>query len=141
MWAMSAPWTKGVHHDHTAFVMEVHVRKDDNGNLTSYRCLQDAEDHQIVEKMEGSHGMSEGSWALLTEATRAELLLQLLVKMSNDSEFKRKLASDPDIDENLLRNLSNATLEQMKKGLDELLPHLTREALEAVGNELRHQNE
>ena len=137
---MTVPWSKGVHADYTAFVMEVHVRRDKGGNVKSFRCLQGTEDHQTVQQMEGSHGMAEGSWALLTEAARAEILLQLLVKISNGSEFKQKLASGSEIDEGLLGSLSKDTLEQMKKGLDELLPHLTREAAETVRDGLGHQN-
>jgi hypothetical protein len=138
---MTAPWGKGVHRDYTAFVMEVHVRKDTAGNLTSYRCLQGAEDYEAAAHMGGSHGMSEGSWALLTEAARAELLLQLLVKISNDAEFTEKLTARGKIDEGLFRSLSKDTLAQIVKGLDELLPHLAREAVETVKDGLRHQTE
>lgn len=138
---MTAPWAKGVHRDYTAFVMEVHVRKDAAGNLASYRCLQGPRDQEAASRMGGSHGMSEGSWALLTEAARAELMLQLLVKLSNDAEFKEKLMAQEKIDEGLLRSLSKDTLDQIHKGLDELLPHLAREAVEIVKDGLQHQNE
>jgi hypothetical protein len=134
---MTAPWKKGVHSDYTAFVIEVHVRRDREGNVASYRRLQGPEDQRTSETMEGSHGMVEGSWALLTESARSELMLQLLVKLSNDPEFKQKLASEGDIDEGLLRSLSKDTLEQLQKGLKELLPHLTREAAETVRDGLR----
>lgn len=134
---MTAPWEKGVHADYTAFVMEVHVRRSRDGGVTSYRCLQGPEDQKATEKMEGSHGMAEGSWALLTESARAEIMLQLLVKLSNDPEFKRKLVSGDEIDEGLLRSLSKDTLQQMQRGLDELLPHLTREAVATVRDGLR----
>lgn len=136
---MAEPWKKGVHPDHTAFVMEVHVRRDKDGQVSSYRCLQGPEDQAATEKMEGSHGMAEGSWALLTEAARSEIMLQLLVKLSNDPEFKEKMASTGEIDEGLLRSLSKDTLEQMQKGLDELLPHLAREAVETVRDGLRNK--
>ena len=137
---MTAPWPKGFHPDYTAFVMEVHVRKDKGGTVRSWRSLQSPEDHQAAEQMPGSHGMVEGSWALLQEAARAEVLLLLLVKLSNDSEFKRKLTSGTEIDEALLRSLSKDTLEQMKKGLGELLLPLTREAAETVRDGLGNQN-
>jgi len=138
---MTDTWTRGVHSDHTTFVMEVYVRRDKGGKVSSYRALQSPEDHQVAQTMEGSHGMVEGSWALLTEAARAELMLQLLVKLSNDPEFKEKLLSGDKIDEGLLGSLSKDTLQQMTKGLEELLPHLAREAAETVKHGLRNETE
>jgi hypothetical protein len=120
--------------------MEVHVRRDRSGNVASYRCLQSTEDQKTVETLEGSHGMPEGSWALLTESARSEIMLQLLVKLSNDSEFQEKLVSGDGPDEELLEGLTKDVLEHMQKGLRELLPHLTREAVETVRNGLRTED-
>lgn len=137
---MTAPWERGAHPGYTAFKMDVHVRRDRDGTVSSLREIA-PEDQEIAMTMEGSHGMVEGSWALLTEAARAELMLQLLVKLSNDAEFKRKLASGGEINEDLPKVLSKDTLAQMKKGLEELLPHLAREAIETVRDGFRHENE
>jgi hypothetical protein len=130
---MPIPWPKGKHHDYVAFVVEVHVRKDRDGTVRSVKRLQDEQDERTTANMEGSHGMQEGGWALLTEAVRSEAMLQLLVKISNDPEFKEKLLSGDDVvTENLLNNLKKDTLEQLKKSLDEVTPHLVREATETV---------
>lgn len=135
-----APWTKGVHPGYSAFVVEVHVRKDESGDLRSFRRLQDERDEHTLEKMSPTGGLMEGSWALLTEALRAEAMLQLLVKISNDAEFKAKMeAGDADVDD-LIENLSNDTLEQVKRGLDELVPRVAREAIHRVRDGLRNED-
>jgi hypothetical protein len=138
---MNPPWDKGVKDDYVAFVMEVHVRRDRDGTIRSHRNLQGPEDHLAAQKMEGTHGMQEGSWALLTEAARSEAMLQLLVKLTKLPDFKEKLLSGAEIDENLLGSLSKDTLEQMQKGLEELLPSLVKEAAQVVRDGLQGQVE
>jgi hypothetical protein len=138
---MSAPWPKGIHHDYTAFVMEVHVRRDQGGAARSFHCLQDQRDEETTASLQSSGGMEEGAWALLTECVKAEALLQVLVKLSNDAEFQRKMIQTDEVDPGLLENLTKATLEQLHKGLNELLPHVVRETLTTVCDGLRSKNE
>jgi hypothetical protein len=86
-----------------------------------------------------SGGLAEGSWALLTEAVRTEALLQLILKVSNDVEFKEKMESAKGVPEDLIRNLSKSTLKQIQRGLEELTIPLAREAITAVQDGLRNQ--
>jgi hypothetical protein len=132
-------WSKGEHEDYSAFVIEIHVRKDKHGALQTRRTLQDAADHAVVEQMGANGGMEEGAWALLSEAARAEMLLQVLVKLSNSPEFKAKLTGDPEPDDELIEKLSNDTLEQMRRGLEAVVPSFARETVQMVRDGLRHQ--
>jgi len=134
------PWPKGAHDDYAAFVIEVHVRRDDGGAMRSASGLQDDADQAVAAEMGSSGGMEEGAWALLSEAARAEAMLQLLVKLSNDAEFKAKITDDPALSDDLIENLSKDTLEQMRRGLEALLPVMARESLQIVRDGLRDQN-
>lgn len=127
---MTAPWRKGQHDNYTAFVVEVHVRKDRAGKVHSVRALQDETDHATTEKMEGSHGMQEAAWALLMESVRAELILQILVKLTKDPAYKERLMSGNE--EELIQEMKESLLAHMHRGLEEIVPPLTKEALESV---------
>jgi len=136
------PWTKGTHPDYSAFVIEVHVRKDaETGALRSLHRLQDEQDVEVTATLTPSGGMAEGSWALLTEAIRAEALLQLLLKLSNDAEFKEKMESAEEVPEDFIENLSKSALQQVQRGLNELASPLAHEAISAVHDGLRNQTE
>lgn len=134
-----ADWTKGKHTDYSAFVMELHVRRDRDGSLRTRRLLQDEEDRAVAQSMGNSGGLEEGAWALLTEATRAETLLQLLVKLSNDPQLQEKFSSDPASFEDVVARLTKDTLEQMTRGLDTLVPSLARETAETVRDGFRRK--
>jgi hypothetical protein len=138
---MAGPWTKGIHRDYTAFVMEVHVCRDRVGVIRSFRCLQDARDEEAASALPGSGGMEEGAWALLTECARAETLLQVLVKLSNDVEFHKKIVQGTEIDSELIENFTKATLDQIRRGLDEVLPSVVREIITTVRDGLKPQDE
>ena len=139
---MSASWSKGIHSEYTAFVMEIHVRKDqETGTLQSFRRLQDTTDVKAAESLGPTGGIPEGSWALLTESVRSEAMLQLLRKLSNDPKFKGKLEDAEGSPEDLVENLSKSTLQQVQRGLEELVLPLAREAITAVQNGLRNQAE
>ena len=133
-------WSKGEHEDYSAFVIEVHVRKDKMGALRTRRLLQDDVDHAVAEQMGANGGMEEGAWALLSEAARAETMLQSLVKLSNSPEFKGKMTGDPAPDDELIEKLSKDTLEQMRRGLEAVLPSYVRETVQLVRDGLRHQS-
>jgi len=132
-------WTKGTHEDYSAFVLEVHVCKDKTGALRTRRSLQDGVDHAVVESFGSSGGLEEGAMALLMEAARAEAMLQLLVKLSNDSEFKEKIAGDAGPDDELIEKLSKDTLEQLRRGLETVVPSLAQETVHLVRDGLRNQ--
>ena len=133
-------WVKGKHDDYVAFVLEVHVRKDDNGALRTRSGLQDSADRAIAEGIGNNGGMEEGAWALLTEAARAEIMLQILVKLSNDMEFKENIEGDAALDDELIEKLSKDTLEQLHQELRTVVPALVRETVHVVRDGLRNQN-
>jgi len=139
---MSEPtqWAKGKQDGYVSFVLEVHVRKDDQGALRTRSGLQDSADRAIVEEMGNNGGMEEGAWALLTEAARAETMLQILVKLSNDTEFKENIEGDVAPDDELIEKLSKDTLEQLHQGLRTVVPALVRETVHVVRDGLRNQN-
>lgn len=135
------PWSKGIHPTYSAFVLEIHIRKDEKGDIRTGRRLQDVQDEAVTNSMGTTGGMEEGAWALLAEAVRTEATLQLVVKLSNDPEFKEKIESkDVNLDE-LIGNLSKDTLEQVQRSLDALVPALARETLHLVRDGLRNKNE
>jgi hypothetical protein len=133
-------WPKGKHATYDAFVIEVGVRKDQDGTWRSYRRLQDAQDQEVVEKLGPSRGLEEGSFALLTETVRTEAMLQLLVKLSNEPESQRKLASAEKAPEELIEKLREVTLKQLKLSLDKMVSGLVRETVEQVHDGLRRES-
>lgn len=136
-----APWEKGKHSDYTGFVMEVHVRKDQRtGSVDSFRCLQDQTDEEAAHTLGPTGGMEEGSWSLLTEAARAEVLLQLLWRISNTPHFKEKLVNAEEAPQDLLEMVSQDTLNILQKGMSSQIPHLVKEAMDTVRDGLRHEN-
>lgn len=136
----TAPWEKGQHPDYDAFVIEVHVRKDRRTKgIQSFRCLQDQRDETTASALGPTGGMDEGSWALLTEAARAEVMLQVLHRLSNTPHFQEKLLNAEEAPHDLLEMVSQDTLNILQKGLSSQIPHLVKEAMEVVRDGLRHQ--
>jgi len=133
----AAQWPKGTFPTYDAFVMEVGVRKDHAGSWQSYRRLQDDSDHTVAEKMSNSGGMEEGAWALLSEAVRAEALLQLLVSLSNRPDLQESLRSAEKAPEDLIEELSANTVKQLKLTLDKVAKDFVRETIEQVHGGLR----
>lgn len=81
------PWQKGSHDDHAVAVVEVEVcRVHHTGHVLSTHHLQDQVDNSIVMDWP-SGGQEQVGFALLTEATRREAILEFLVQMSDDPEW------------------------------------------------------
>lgn len=135
---MDAPWPKGNHPEHVGFVIEVHVRRDASGALSCQRRLQDETDVRATQSLR-TGGMEEGAWALLTEAARTEIMLQLLVKMTNDAEFQGKVAIDTPASEELIAGLAASTMSQMQRELRDIVPEVVREAVRILQGGLRSQ--
>lgn len=134
------PWTKGAHPDYTAFVIEVHVCRDAEGNVHSARKLQDEEDEGAVQTLGDSQGMEEGSFGLLIEAARQETMLQALIKVSNDEEFKENLLSETEITDDLREQVTQDTLKLLWATLSRVGPSIVRETLDQVKDGLRAQS-
>ena len=84
--------------------------------------------------------MEEGSWALLTESARTEMMLQIIVDLSNDPEFKEKLTGAETAPEEMIEKLAANTLQLMAQALEKMVPELAREAVEQVRDGLRREN-
>ena len=133
------PWTKGAHSDYTAFVIEVHVCRDREGNVHSARKLQSEEDEAAVQNLGNARGMEEGSFGLLVESIRQEAMLQTLVKFSNDSEFKENLLNGENVADDLLAQVTDDTLKLMWATLSRIGMSVVRETLEQVRDGLQEQ--
>ena len=128
---MGQPWPKGIHPEYTAFSMEVHVHQTKDGHLKSCKTISE-EDQRIAMTLGASHGMEEGSWALLMEALRSEILLQVLVGLSNDETFKKEMKDNR---KDLIEKVTNNTKTQINKSMEAVLPALIEEALQAIERE------
>lgn len=134
-------WANGQHPTYDAFVIEVGVRRDHDGTVQSYKKLRSESDFETAQKLGPGGGLEEGSWALLTEGVRTETMLQLLVKLSNDPEFKKNLMAAENAPEDLIEKLAADTLEVTQRVLKEIVPGLAREAIEQVRDGLRSQQD
>lgn len=134
-------WPNGQHENYDAFVIEVGVRRDHDGKLQSYKRLRSDADWETTQKLGPGGGLEEGSWALLTEAARTEAMLQLLVKLSNDPEFKRKITAAESAPEDLIEKLAADTLEITHRVLKEIVSDVARETIQQVRDGLRRQQD
>ena len=133
-------WPKGQHATYDAFVIEVGVRKNRDGTWLSYHQLQDAQDQKVVENLGPSRGLEEGSFALLKETVRAEAMLHLLIRLSNEPELKSQIASAEKAPEELIERIREVTLKQINLTLEKILPGVAREKVEQVHDGLRREN-
>lgn len=129
----NAPWPSGTFKDYKAFVVEIHIRRDNLGRIRTYRCLQSERDEAVVRSLP-SGGVTEASWALLTEAVRSEMLLQLLVRLAAGEEAfqtttEATMAS-------LVNEFTNNVKVHMHTELDRILPGLVRDTLIEVQRQL-----
>ena len=87
-----APWKTGRTEPtkdqagYEALAIEVHVAMDDLKQIHSYHNLVTPEDQAVAMSWPGG-GQEHIAYALLTEATRREAILAVLVNMTNDTEF------------------------------------------------------
>ena len=79
------PWQKGQHAEYGLAVAEVIVIRDKSGRVFSKHQLQDDGDVGVVQDWP-SCGIEQMAFALLTEATRREALLQMLLLESNSPQ-------------------------------------------------------
>lgn len=129
------PWLKGKHDDYTAFVVEVEIAVDQYGVPWSNHKLQNQSDHDITSQMK-SGGMEHVAHALVSEAVKREALLEVLIRLSNDPEFKGRLQDPaPEAQENLVNEASAAIIEVFRRAAGELAPEAARAALAMIRSE------
>jgi|GEM_PF-2372679 len=130
--APSYPWTKGKQAEYTCFVIEIEVAVDQNGTPWSNHKLQSQEDMDLTMEMDKS-GQEHVAHALLMEAVKREALLEVLLKLSNDAEFKeRVLDPAPDAQEKLVSEVSTAMMRVVNRVTAVLAPDAARAALDMV---------
>lgn len=112
------PWKKGFHKDYTHFVVEVHVAKDTQNQVFSMHKLQHEQDEQTVQRMP-NQGMEETVFGLLTATLRQESLLEALILMSSDEDFKREVLEGDDSNlESVCARVSDAVRDVLAKAID-----------------------
>lgn len=130
---MGTPWEKGIHQDYSAFVMEVHVRVENDGTVKSFRVLQSPEDAQTAAMIGTSHGMAEGSMALFVEAMRQECLVQMLSSLSANTCSPQDLGKDPvRVREKLERTVGDILKIQVEK----YLPQIAQRVVDEIRREV-----
>jgi hypothetical protein len=131
------PWIKGVHPQYSAFVIEVHICRDSEGNVHSLRRLQDELDETTVETLSKNQGMEEGSFGLLIEAARHEAMLQILIRVTHDEDFRDMVFNGSSISDSLLEQVTQDTLKLMWKTLSQVGQSVVRETLDQVRHGLK----
>lgn len=98
-----------------SLAIEVGVAVDDLQQIFSYHTLKSDEDEEVALGWPGG-GQQYIAYALLTEATRREAILAVLVNMSNDGDFLAKVdALSPEEREELYNDFSLKVCMQMGK--------------------------
>ena len=133
------PWLKGAGNEYTAFVIEVHICRDAGGHVHSARKLQDEKDEEAVQSLGNAGGMEEGAFGLCVEALRQEAMLQVLVQVSNDEEFKSRLLTEDELPPDLLEKAAEDTLKLMWATMSRVGPSVVRETLEQIRDGLRNE--
>ena len=75
------PWRRGIHPDHKVLHLLVRVVENSYGWTFSESVFEDPGDEEIAARM-SSGGHRQIAFALLTEACRREVFLQVLMQMS-----------------------------------------------------------
>lgn len=126
------PWKKGHQESYSCFVVEVEVAVDLNGVPYSTHKLQDNRDMKTCSTLKAG-GMEATSHAFLTEFVRKEAFYQVLVKLSNDPDFKEKLLFGTE-DElaQIEGDITSAMMGFVREAVQALAPDAAREALALV---------
>lgn len=126
------PWKKGKHESYSCFVIEVEVAVDQFGHMWSNHKLQSQDDHDLTREMP-SGGMEYVAHSLLCEMVKREAILEVLMRLGNDPEFKgRILDSAPEAQDRLLSDVTAAMLEVIQKATGQIGPEAARAALDMV---------
>lgn len=124
------PWEKGEHSDHTVFVVEVEVCINEHGQVFSTHQLQDEQDHKIAQKLPSS-GLNQTAVALLLEAIRREVNLQVLIKLSHDEKVEAQI-KDPQARDLLEKEFASTVKEVLIKQVEGFSLPAVQEMLDMV---------
>lgn len=130
------PWKKGIFSNYRGFVIEIHVRVEEDGTLRSLKTLQDAKDIEVAESIGRSHGLAEASLALFVEYLRQECTVQLLSEISsNPSKARDNFANNPD---RVVQELERTVRGVVQAQVQTMLPAVTRRVVNEVISEITH---
>lgn len=125
------PWEKGVHPDYSCCSVEVVLAEDSSGTVWSEHRLSH-EDAAISAQLSGG-GARQIAHALLTEALRREVFVDVLVQMSKGDGFLDWYGdAAEDQKREIEQNMANAGLAVLVTLLPRMLPGIAREVLEMV---------
>lgn len=128
------PWKKGIHSSYSGFVLEIHVRVDEDGTIRSFKSLQDARDVEVAESIGKSHGLAEAALALFVEGLRQECTVQLLAEISHDPEKSREiLLQTPD---RVITELERTVRGVIQAQVQAMLPSVARRVVHEVISEI-----
>lgn len=88
------PWERGKHATHEVITVELMVCRDVHGRVYSSHALQGEQDREIAMSWP-TGGQEQVGFALLTEATRRESILSLLVLLTKDRDLVKRLMDLP----------------------------------------------
>jgi hypothetical protein len=122
------PWQKGQHTVYDLVVAEVTILRDEVGRVYSQHKLQDEGDVGVASKWP-SCGIEQMAFALLTEATRREALLQMLLLESKSPEqFKQLQEMSPEDRQAKFEEMGRKLRLQMNKTINDLAVGAVHEA-------------
>ena len=124
----SYPWNKGYQDPFINFVIEVEVCCTKTGEQWSNSKLQSEEDSQLVMDL-STGGLEQTSHALLLEGLKKEVALQILYKLSNDPNYKKRLMNeDETVSSEICESVSKFTVRTCEK----FLGNIAQNALKTI---------
>lgn len=130
--APERPWERGRNVDYACFGLTVEVCEDKDGRVWSQQAFQTAEDEEVACTLSGG-GTRQVAHALLLEALRREVFVDILVELSKGEGYIERYIKATDEDRNEIeRELAEATTKIMTGMLPKMLPSVAREMVEMV---------
>ncbi len=124
------PWERG-RQEYTLIGVNVQVCEDADGTVWSLHQV-DPEDEPVAKSMD-SGGNRQVAHALLVEALRREVFVEVLIEMSSDKDWLSRYQTVSKTDQDgMTKNLSNSALAVMVGVIPKLLPGVVQEVLDMV---------
>lgn len=123
------PWTPGVHADHSVVRLVMEIVRLDNGQVFSRMTPASDGDNNLLLQWPG-HGLEQVGFATLVEAVRREARTSVLVRLSNDPEFRGSVFSGHGIE--FADDLASVVETVISKNLARLSRDAVIEVLRAI---------
>ena len=129
------PWEKGNHRLYSMAKLELEVCRDEFGRVFSFHRLADETDKATVMEWPAG-GQEQIAFALLTEATRREAILGLLLRMTKEPDFIARFEAATEEEQAvLLSELADILRVQMNRTVTRLASVVVSEAVQMVRRE------